>query len=249
MISALRKLYESREWAFLEQVRGGTGAQGSRYADGLAVSLFPSRGIQIIGFEVKVSRSDWLAELKSPEKADEVFSFCDRWYLATVAGVVREGELPQPWGLLLLDAQTMNLSFDKEAPQLEPQPLRKSFVASICRNLANNRPGKEELTGAEREGYGRGYADAEKRFKKSKDVPIDDYHFKSLKDSVDKFEMASGIKIEIYNGQRLGESVKKVMDGENALRSVLRQVPHIKRQISDLLKDLERVQVEEEVQA
>lgn len=56
---------------------------------------------EILGFEVKVSRSDWLSELKKPEKADSLARYCDRWYLViSDPKIVKDGELPPTWGLL-----------------------------------------------------------------------------------------------------------------------------------------------------
>jgi hypothetical protein len=46
------------------------------------MSLWPSRGIELHGIEIKVSRNDWLKELGDPAKADEIARFCDRWWVA-----------------------------------------------------------------------------------------------------------------------------------------------------------------------
>lgn len=59
----LRERYQGRDWAFLLQVPDGTGMAKSRTADALAMGLWPSKGLNLHGFEVKASRSDWLAEL------------------------------------------------------------------------------------------------------------------------------------------------------------------------------------------
>ena len=55
--------YAPPAYAFFEEVRAQTGYAAGGSADGLALSLWPSRGIELHGFEVKVSRSDWLREL------------------------------------------------------------------------------------------------------------------------------------------------------------------------------------------
>ena len=70
LMHALRNKYDDNGWsyAFLEQVGTGTGYKCTRWADALAVQLWESRGLSITGFEVKVSRSDWVKEMKHPEK-------------------------------------------------------------------------------------------------------------------------------------------------------------------------------------
>ncbi len=62
------------------------------------MNLYPSRGLEINGFEVKGSRQDWIKELKSPEKSAPVQRFCDRWWIVAPAGIIQPGELPPTWG-------------------------------------------------------------------------------------------------------------------------------------------------------
>lgn len=73
----LRRRYPAPAWAFLEEVRNQTGyARTIRTADALAMSLYPSRGLHLHGFEVKVSRADWFRELNDPKKAEEIAAYC-----------------------------------------------------------------------------------------------------------------------------------------------------------------------------
>ena len=100
--AALRDRYKPPEYAFLEEVRNDAGFDASRSCDAIAMSLWPSRGLDLQGFEIKASRSDWLRELKDPAKAEAVCKFCDFWWLAVGdAGIVLDGELPVSWGLLV----------------------------------------------------------------------------------------------------------------------------------------------------
>jgi hypothetical protein len=60
-------------------------------------------GYPVHGHEVKVSRSDWLIELKSPDKADAFGRYCDyRWLVVPDQAIVHDGELPAGWGLLVV---------------------------------------------------------------------------------------------------------------------------------------------------
>lgn len=55
----------------------------------------------LIGHELKVSRPDWLRELKSPYKADGWATECHEfWLVVSDPGIVDEGELPDGWGLM-----------------------------------------------------------------------------------------------------------------------------------------------------
>jgi hypothetical protein len=53
LFQALRPLYPAREYALLPQVANGTGAGSKRHCDALALSLWPSRGLYLTGFEMK----------------------------------------------------------------------------------------------------------------------------------------------------------------------------------------------------
>lgn len=134
----LRAKYPQPRWAYFEEVRNATGYDRTqRYCDGLALGLWPSNGLELIGFEVKGSRRGWLRELKDPAKSNEFFRFCDRWYLVTHEGVVKRDELPSQWGLMEVAEKGRNrLVVCVEAPkQAAPVPLDRGFVASIARNM------------------------------------------------------------------------------------------------------------------
>ena len=60
LITRLRARYVPPEWVILAEVRNATGfAKTARYADAIAMSTYPSKGLDFHRFEVKVSRTDW----------------------------------------------------------------------------------------------------------------------------------------------------------------------------------------------
>lgn len=87
--AALRLKYAAPHYATLEEVRNATGkvkrtrsakggkSSGPRYADMIAVGLWPSIGLEIIGFEVKTTRADWLNEISDEKKAVAVQQWGD----------------------------------------------------------------------------------------------------------------------------------------------------------------------------
>lgn len=95
VLSLLRERYPKDSHALITEVGNATGYATNRHADAIAMSLWPSRGLEIMGFEVKVSRSDWVSELKNPAKADAIALYCDTWWLVVSdAKIVQPGELP-----------------------------------------------------------------------------------------------------------------------------------------------------------
>lgn len=133
--AALAEKYKAPEYALLFEVGNGTGGNKSRSADAVAMSLWPSRGLHLIGFEIKASRSDWLNELREPAKADAIGKYCDFWYL--VVGdkkIVQDGELPLGWGLIAPRGE--GLAVVKEAIKIECLPMNRSFLAGLMRRNA-----------------------------------------------------------------------------------------------------------------
>lgn len=132
--AALKQRFAAPEWALMFEVANGTGSHIRRYADAVAMNLFPSRGLELHGVEIKVSRSDWQRELKNPEKAETIFKFCDRWWIAAPEGIVARAELPPTWGLIELKGDRLRQVV--AAPALQPEPLTRPFIAAMMRRTA-----------------------------------------------------------------------------------------------------------------
>lgn len=131
--------FPSPEWAYFEQVRNGTGysRRVTRTADALAFSLYPSRGLELHGFEVKVSRGDWLRERKDPEKAEEIAKYCNEWWLVTSTDVVFDvSEIPPAWGWLDMPKLGKQLLVRKKPKWRTAKPLDLPMVASILRKAS-----------------------------------------------------------------------------------------------------------------
>lgn len=132
---ALMERYPKGEYAFFSQVRNCTGfVKQIRTADAMALSLWPSRGLQLFGFELKVSKSDWKRELEQPDKADGLVAYCDTWWIVTPPNLVEKGELPPAWGVLEWNGKKWK-TVNPRRP-LKPKSLDREFVASLVRNFA-----------------------------------------------------------------------------------------------------------------
>lgn len=130
--TALARKFAAPEFALFYEVGDATGGRARRWADAVAMGLWPSRGLFLQGFEIKVSRSDLLSELKNPEKAESVARYCRYWWLATPPGLVRDGELPEGWGLY--EAHPNGLRCIKQAPVNEHcVPVTMAFLAALLR--------------------------------------------------------------------------------------------------------------------
>lgn len=188
---ALRKRYPMPEWVLMEEVRDAAGFQSNRSADAIAMNTWPSRGLEINGFEIKASRSDWLRELKDPAKAEAIAAYCDRWWIVAVSDIVKPDELPVGWGLLELKPNG-SLREIRLAPKREDvKLLNRTFVAAMMRRCGqiDERRVQSALEAAkkEHEKYWKDWAtnEATRRARR----------YEEQKAMIDGLEKATGIEI------------------------------------------------------
>lgn len=201
----LRERYQAPEWAIFFEVANSPGATLRRYADAIAMSLFPSRGLDIHGFEVKQVRGDWLKELKTPEKSETIASYCDYWWIvASDEKVALKDEVPRNWGLLV--SKNDALRQVKRAERLDPKPLDRKFIGALLRRA--NEWTKQQLKGdsrvikAREEGVEEGRETARVHHK------YDQEDLKKLQARLSEFEKVSGIEINGWRYGNVGEAVK-----------------------------------------
>ena len=222
-------------YAFLPEVRNGTGYQGTtRTADALAMSLWPSRGLELHGFELKSSRSDWKRELDDPAKAEEIASRCDRWWLVVGdANIVKPGELPAAWGLMVPKGD--KLAIEKAPEKLDSKPLDRAFVAAILRKVTETWVRLEDLD-----------TEVARRLELAKtqlqaSLDMDNQQLKQLLEQHQKgiadFEAASGVKIALWNAGNIGAAVRGVLHGEGDL--VRRQLEFLRDQIKRIAERID----------
>lgn len=131
---ALKLRYPAQSHALMFEVAPATGG-GTRYADAVAFGLWASHGHAIEGVEIKVSRADFLNEMKQPEKSEPVMRYCHRWWLACPKGLVTKDELPPNWGMLELNGGGI-LTATVKAAKLSPVPVTLPFMAAMMRRNA-----------------------------------------------------------------------------------------------------------------
>jgi hypothetical protein len=69
----LRKIFPETEYVLISEVSDAAGFSRSRSLDYMVINLWESRGLAINGIEQKSNRSDWLKELRNPEKQQNHF--------------------------------------------------------------------------------------------------------------------------------------------------------------------------------
>lgn len=211
----LRKRFPAGEYALLAEVRDAAGFGSSRAADGIAMNLWPSRGLEVEGIEIKSYRSDWLKELKTPEKAENIFRYCDRWWLVAAAeDVVKVEEVPKTWGLMVVVKG--RLKTIKDAPKLTPIGLDRNFVAAMLKRATKGMIPAESIADQVADAREQGKADGKNDSSYQHDRRKEE--LASLSKRVSDFEDISGVKINDYQSpKKIGDAVRFILDGGTEL--------------------------------
>jgi hypothetical protein len=228
--------YPTPQWAYFDEVRDASGFRASRSADGVAFDTY--QGHAIHGFEIKVDRADWLRELKQPGKCEAVAQHCDFWWIVAAPNVVRAGELPPQWGLLLPNGD--GLRVEKRAPQREgvSDRLPRSLVALLFRRAVEASPSVEALTAARRAGVEEGKRRAEAdalRDPSGRELG-------RLRERVAAFERAAGVSIDEWDLGSIAEAVKiakadRVAHRRDTLRREMQRLAEQAESIAKHLRD------------
>ena len=240
LVDLLRKKYPAPAFSVLEQVRSCTGyAKDIRTCDAMVMSLYPSRGVHLSGFEIKVSRSDWARELKQPAKAEVFQPLCHYWYLLTGSEAVAQAdEIPQTWGWMVKKNGALKLM--KEAP-FNPNPkLDHYFLASVFRTVTEGHVTTKESNRAVREARAEG-------------VKAGAARYDELLKELGEFETISGVNIINERGtgirwdyRHVGEAVRMVMESKhlNIQQSLLSFKEQLGRMVELTNKALEAKKTE-----
>ncbi|MCP4914662.1 MAG: hypothetical protein GY909_16215 [Oligoflexia bacterium] len=226
----LDEKYHNQEKGMIAfEVGNSTGLESTRRADAISFEFWPSNGFLLTGYEIKVSRGDWLNELKAPEKSHAFSRYCNRWYLVAPKGVLMPDELPKGWGYIQASEKALRKKI--KAPSREVEPIDIGFMASVLRAFIkkyDNPSFLEEKTQKIREEINR---DLERNYKSeisslSRDVA-------SNRLIIDKFNKETGLYLATHN-------VGKVTELFNLLRSN-RDIENLKSRLSANLSTCERL--------
>lgn len=135
----------ARRWAVAEHVPQRPGLlDGQRIADFIAIDCHSAPGTYywqkdakhlVHGFEVKVSRADWLTELRDPSKAAAWMRHCHHWWLVAASREVYEpAEIPDGWGVLVPTRAGLRAKI--RAPYRDAEPMSPAMVAAFARAVA-----------------------------------------------------------------------------------------------------------------
>jgi len=141
IMELLKQSYQRKKgYKLFFEVKRSTGyIKPERFADAVAVSLFPSNGIYLTGYEFKSSRNDLLNDLRDLSKSEAVKQFCDYWILIVTDKEIINGKIkvPDDWGIWYVHEWEGGASFSvlRKPKQLYPKPVDRYFLASLLNQM------------------------------------------------------------------------------------------------------------------
>lgn len=122
----------------LDELRVGTGygKDADQRIDFWAMQAIPSKRFRRVAYEIKVSRADFLNELKQPRKRARALLLSNEFYFVTLPGIVKAGELPPEAGLIETGERwrgNLELTTKHPAPWRDGYPPTWQFLAAIAR--------------------------------------------------------------------------------------------------------------------
>ena len=90
------------EWLFLRELRVSTGRRngGGQRLDAFALNTLPHQAMKRICYEIKISRADFLCEMRQPMKRRIGMRYSNEFYFVTPANLLALAEVPVEAGLV-----------------------------------------------------------------------------------------------------------------------------------------------------
>ena len=182
---ALMDTYKEPEWYMGFEVGNSTGAECRRHADAVAINAYPSRGFEVRGFEIKVSRSDLQHELDNGTKAEMVAQHCNYWYLVVPKGLTNGMMIPAPWGIIEYSDGKLR---QKKKPEYRETFADRGFLMAFLRGWQRRQ--SEEIADERRK------LQEKERSMLSNEVRYELQRYEELKRKVAEFKEVTGMNVE-----------------------------------------------------
>lgn len=140
VIYALSLAHPPDKWAFFEELRIGTGfsKDSKQRIDAVAISYYRANAQCIRTFEVKVSRSDFLSEMKKPLKRRAAHRIANEFFFVCPKGMISVEELPVECGLIEV-TEDGQVETTVPAPYFKEVYITKNLLSAVARRVDRDR--------------------------------------------------------------------------------------------------------------
>jgi hypothetical protein len=227
----------------LFDVPDNVGTNAKRRADAIVIGNWGSTGRLVHGFEIKVSRGDWLKELKDTSKADPFIARCDRWWLCTADDkLAKLEEIPALWGWMT--ATKSGLRIQKPAMDLgQPKDtMHKLFALGLLRAAYERSSGEvmeNPLVVARIEQIHKDHA-RNLDYQVSQQIKSIKRDLEEYKKQAEKFEADSGMELTDWKLGNVGKLAAAIAAMHGGGYSSMRE--QLKRQMETLRETAESIE-------
>jgi hypothetical protein len=207
----LRAKYPRDRYALFFDVPDAVSLDARRRIDAVAVGIWKSVGREIEAFELKVSRSDWLREVKQVNKADPFVALCDRFWLVTGdPSVAKPDEVPACWGWMTGTKHGLRVQRPAQKLPRDRENLPWGFTLGLLRKLQDDLVSSPDVRTMLEESHRDLREKHQRELERAADRASNE--LKTMRETVARFEESSGIKLSDWRFGRAGEVVRSLVD-------------------------------------
>lgn len=234
--------YPRDRYALFFDVPDNVGTNARRRADAIAIGCWSSVGRLIEGFELKVSRSDWLREVANVSKADPFIERCDKWWLVTASpSIAKLDEVPACWGWM---AATKNgLRVQRPATKLptDDTKIDRLFAIGLFRKMQESLLDSPEVTQRIKEIRADNDKVIEDRVQQA--TQRNERRATEAAAKLEKFEKESGLNLDDWRLGNVAPLVRAIADLSygDGLQAVAKEFERQEKSLAELLDGVRKV--------
>ena len=234
------------------EVSNGTGAYACRRVDFVAVDCWPSSGLNIMAFEVKISKSDFRRELFDPSKHNIFFDEIDNYSIVAPDYVLDDQRIiPPKWGIVHVvrnDGGGLELKTVRKPLALHDEKDRKigrGFMASLIRAIDKQSVTKIRLAEERDKLEARIRSEVEEKMANGRVVASWEYQrLCEYRDTCAKLGISGyGGTISEWEAKELRQAVSVVRDIDNLetrVRAMLDNARYAHKAVKELLESINK---------
>jgi len=239
----LAQKYPRDRYALFFDVPDNVGTNQRRRADAIAIGCWNSVGHLIDGFELKVSRSDWLREVQSVTKADPFIERCDRWWLVTAdTSIANLEEIPACWGWMAVTKGGLRVQRPAQRlPQPDNGAINRMFAIGLFRKMQGDLTSSPEVANILKEMRAKNEAEIEQRVRWATERNAK--RATEAEERLAKFEKESGLKLDDWRLGNVGPLCKTIaeMSYGDGLQAVAKEFERQEKSLTELLEAVKAV--------
>lgn len=234
--------YPKDRYALFFDVPDNVGTNAHRRADAIVVGCWASVGRLIEGFELKVSRGDWLKEVSQVNKADPFIERCDKWWLVTGSPTIAKlDEIPACWGWMA--ATKSGLRVQRPATKLptDDTKIHRLFAIGLFRKMQGDLLSSPEVVHAIKEVRANNEKEIEDRVRQA--TQRNERRATEAVAKLEKFEKESGIDLDDWRLGNIAPLIRAIADLSygNGMEAVAKEFERQETALTELLDGVRKV--------